>query len=629
MKKIIGLYFISSLTFSALASEMRRKPYPKIYPFVPLKTKDIHNDVKRMSEDKNALINIFDMYNAGLLKSNATKVTPWVSTYWPLNKGGIADPYHGGKSARSDVIRPRKTISWRHNYNRLKNRYRKDMANWSEAALSMLSPSEKYDLLLGDESFDLTNKVLDYMYKWGSKKEYGFLKTGSLNPLGGSSYEYAKFMFANKYKDKNGDVYRSVRAALSDAVKLRGGIVDQTAFNIYKRRGGNFLNILNQQMLKAANNNEASNYVLKKKNDLMALWEGICNGWSTAAGIVPRPLNSFEIELHTGKKLKFYPEDVKALISLYWFNSFIQNSKFDFEDKKTGQMKFTGGTLMQGKRCNEKSPKKDEWGRFYDSKPDAFAGTGKIEARCVGVHPAIWHMSLVNLIGKQKRSFIVERKIKAAVDNHPMSDYSMTFFNPYTGNFTHITDAIKPLNSNDVFRKFRNKNTKYLLGVKANIAYIDWKRPVRYISETEKLDIANKHYVEMMYDLELDSQGNIIGGQWRATKKGKRGSRKGRKQPDFFWVVTKDWKKSGLFEEKSWLEKWKDTRFAPPKSWLVEAKKSHALKFEKTHKNNWNEKCEVIDQRSGKLFKVPCEFEEDKPQPLLNVINKLIELSRK
>ena len=626
MQKVITLILVT-ISFSVLSEETKRS-YPKVYPFVPVASSKIKNDVRRMSEDKEALINIFKMYTAGLLRDKETSQIPWVSTYWPLNKGGIADPFKGNSKVIGDITRLRKTLSWKHNYKRLKNRRsRKNIINWSEKALANLAPSEKYDLLLGDMSFDLTNKQLDYMYKWGSKKENGFLTKffiQSTNP-----YDYAQMMFKNKYKDKNGDVYRSIDDALADAIKLRGAPADKMAFRFYKSgRFTNFQDSLANTLKRSEFS--PSNYVLKEKNSKMALWEGICNGWSTAAGIIPRPLHSFKIKLKNGKMLKFYPDDVKALISQYWFNSLIQYTKIDTLNEKEQTKSFTGGTLMQGLRCNDKSPKKDQWGRFYDSKPDPFSKSKKIEARCVGVHPAIWHSSLVNIIGKQGRSFVVERKIKAAVDNHPMSDYKMKFFNPYTGDSGHLMTSIKPIDENDQFKSFRNKRAKYIVGVESKIAYIDWIRPVRRDRESSKYDKSFREEKVMIYDLELDEDGNIVGGQWRAARTGKAkfSFGKGRKQPDFFWIITKDWKKSGYFDEIKGLTPWTNTQIAPPKDWLEAAKIAHAFKFKKTHAYGWNEKCKVVNKKSGKEIEVPCEYEEDKPQPLINVVNKLLELSR-
>ena len=59
--------------------------------------------------------------------------------------------------------------------------------------------------------------------------------------------------------------------------------------------------------------------------------------------------------------------------------------------------------MSAGLRCNLKNPKKDAWGRFYDDQPDPF--NKDHSPRCVGVHPAIWHLGLVNLIGKQDNTY--------------------------------------------------------------------------------------------------------------------------------------------------------------------------------------------------------------------------------
>ena len=45
-------------------------------------------------------------------------------------------------------------------------------------------------------------------------------------------------------------------------------------------------------------------------------WEGICEGWSSAAIRVPRPTHAITVPDPSGRSIQFYPADVKALSSL-------------------------------------------------------------------------------------------------------------------------------------------------------------------------------------------------------------------------------------------------------------------------------------------------------------------------
>tara|TARA_B100001971_G_scaffold215192_1_gene259750 strand:+ start:2534 stop:4450 length:1917 start_codon:yes stop_codon:yes gene_type:complete len=627
---VFGLVTVATMSsFNAKAEEERT--YPEVYPFVPFSTEKVQARAEYMSEDENYINNVFEAHRLGLSKGR-TSEQPWMSTYWPLNKGLIADPYYESLQ----ILRPQHELSWTSNYNKLTDRRTKVhpvIMELSQKELNKLAPSEKYDLLLGDKNFDLTNRLREYMHKWGSEKEYGFL--ASLDKVSGKSLEFAEKLVNEKiqvWHEGENKVFKTVEEALPYAMSRRGGLTEYFAQQMVDRgEARDVVDAFPAAFDKAVR--EQRNFVVKEKNDYMALWEGICHGWSTAAGNVPRPKHMVSFDLPNGKKLNFYPEDIKGLVSLLWANSEIQNTKYVYTDQNTGKEKVSGGILMEGLRCNQKSPDTDEWGRLYDSVPDYYSK--KLEPRCVGVHPAIWHMGLINIIGNQGRSMIVERKVKAAVDNHPMSGYDMDFFNPMTGDYGDLADVIVPVMSDaekarDQFKNFRNPETKYIVGVRTTMYYLAWKRPDRKETDgPEDDELVDK---TMLYDLELDIDGNIIGGQWRTTEVGKKFLNLGANhdQPDFFWSVTKHFKETGYFDDKPGLSKWTDTNKLAPSDWLNEAKtwRSHNNKLYQTHLAGWGEKCEVKHKKTKEIVEVACEFIIDKPMPLTNVVNKLIELSR-
>ena len=606
---------------AATTSSHARMTYPKVYPFIPFKVSDIDKSLRNITEDEDYIDNFYDVISKNLSKAK-TKVKPWTSTYWPLNKGLIADPY---ESTFVGYYVERGFVSWSKNYNTFtarKNGVLKNIDQLNEGQLATLAPSEKYDLLLGDYSFDLTNRLWDYMQKWGNKKEFGFLSNLSL--VGEDALTIANQMVAYGW-------YETPDEAFVDAYQLRGSLAVEEALRLVKTgRFNNVEDAMPTAIQRAIS--ESQNYVLEKKNNLMAFWEGICHGWSTAAGIIPRPRKTIEIALPDGRKLKFYPTDLKALASLLWANSLIQDNKYI--DDTTGE-NIGGGVISEGLRCNLESPSKDSWGRLYDNKPDPF--NGDHSPRCVGVHPAIWHLGLVNLIGKQGRSFIVERKVGEEVDNHPMYAYEMSYFNPESGRTNRkIERNIERISEDDQFRKFRSPKAVYIVGVQTTMTYIDWQRPKRYMTDDERFDKTEKK--KMYYDLELDLNYKVVGGQWRAVKVGKPASghnghrnngriqRPNYDQPDFFWVITKDWKP--FFKELTDLEEWSDTSKAPPKSWKARALKAHEFVYHKKYEYGTGSKCNVVDQRTGKKKEVSCEYEDPKPQPLVNIVNKLIDLAK-
>jgi len=610
----------------------------KIYPFVPFSTATINERIRILSEDKKYINNFHEILSLKLNKrttNNAINkgLKPWMSTFWPLTKGLIADPY----KAKINYLRVDKELTWKGNHKRLVKREKTVHKNWKsldQKGLDALAPSEKYDILIGDENFTLTNKVVEYMHKWGSKKENAFLpkdKLGKyigLDIVGENTVNLATNYVNWGWVNGNNQSFVNIEEAIPLAVKNRGGLADAIAeYFIKDGRAYDYKTAYEMAIPVAIQ--EADNYVIKSKNSMMALWEGICHGWATAAGIVPRPERVVTVTLDDGIKIKFYPDDLKALASYMFANSLVQDSR---EYDAASDTFSGGGILMQGMRCNDKKPAKDPWGRFYDDKKDAFSD--RLESRCVGVHPAIWHLGLVNIIGKQGRSFVVERKISEGVDNHPMHGYKAEYFNPYTGDYDGSTKKkISKITSLDQFRKFRNPEATHIVGVKLTMNYINWKRPVRATSDSPAKDEGKE--IEMLYDLELNSVGDIVGGQWRATEVGRGNMFNAvRKQPDFFWVVTKDWKP--FFEGRTDLPEWKDGSKAPPKEFKAASLLATDQKYYSTPLYGWHDRCDVerkvktkLNKKLPKYFKVNCQHVYDKPQPLINIVRKLIKMSNR
>lgn len=597
-----------------------------------MKLEKILGDVKTVTEDEDFIQNFQIMISKNFTKAK-TSTKPWSSSYWPLAKGTIADPYeNSGLAYNLDIG----WLDWESNYKALKKRRKKvhpKVNSFSQEELNNLAASEKYDILLGDKSFDLTHRLVEYMKGWGSAKENSFITKVLL--IGEQTLEQAEEYVSKKY-------YPSVGDAFANSWNLK-----TTLTSVYARKlveEGKFENVADAfpEALSMAKK-EASNFVLEKKNSRMAAWEGICNGWSTGAGLVPRPRRMVSFKLPSGKKLNFYPSDIKGLVALFYVNSLIQDGAW--VDPKT-KLPSSEGTVSAGLRCNLKSVKKDIWGRKYDSKNDPFYG-GR-DPRCVGVHPAVWHLGLTNLIGKQDRSFVVERKVGPAVDNHPMYGYHMKFFNPNDKrnqkrlfdpsskkSRRSFSDVVVKIDDKDQFKQFRNKKAVYIVGVENVITYLDYKRPNREKKDSEKEDDTVDK--KMFYDLELDEDYNIVGGQWRAVKvgqpndssRGDSGQRLNHKQPDFFWTITKDYKKTTWFDDEDIAgAKWEDKTSLPPATWLPKALESHSFNYQMTTAIGNVPNCRMLDNRTGKYRKVFCEQSYNRPQPLINVVNALVELSK-
>lgn len=355
----------------------------------------------------------------------------------------------------------------------------------------------------------------------------------------------------------------------------------------------------------------SDDYEIEKKNYIVANWEGICHGWAPASGVIPKPEKTVVVTLPDGRRMPFYPEDIKGLISLTWANSLVQDN-----------------VLSEGLRCKRIRPKRDRYGRFYDTIPE----DGKILPRCADIHPAVMHVALSNVTGNQGRSFVIDINPKIAVANQPIVGYKFNYFHPETGKDLSFEKALTPYDSyreNDVYAENRNPDTAFVVGVESTITYADWTQ----IKKPESKDYLKDKTSELvsLYDLEIDAAGNIIGGQWRGYKNllsmsSESGPSMNTSRPDFLWVVPKNFKK--YFAPISSLESWDIRSGQPaPKSWTDASIVAHSFKYEMSkHYGNF-ELCKVKNTSTGEVKEVPCEFKYPRPQPLLQVINQLIDYS--
>ncbi|MGY3804871.1 hypothetical protein ACWNT8_12445 [Pigmentibacter ruber] len=225
-------------------------------------------------------------------------------------------------------------------------------------------------------------------------------------------------------------------------------------------------------------------------------WEGICHGWAPAAYMYNRPARSVKLTNTNGVEITFYPSDIKALSSLLWANL-------------SYPTKFIGG------RCNQKDPQTDANGRI-------------LSQECFDTNPGTFHLTLINQMGLNNRSFVFDATYDFQVWNQPILGYSYVYFNPQTGRVAYnAKDAAIPMQqfTNDKFRKYRSNRAAKVVGVKTRIEYIAETGPSTAQRDNESRD--NVISVEYYYDLELDSSDRIIGGEWYQNA-----------HPDFIWTPT-------------------------------------------------------------------------------------------
>lgn len=221
-----------------------------------------------------------------------------------------------------------------------------------------------------------------------------------------------------------------------------------------------------------------------------ASWEGICDGWSAASVTFPEPIHSIWATGTSGQKVHFWPSDIKAMASLLW-------------------SKGSAPSNFIGHRCKISNAERDNVGRT-------------INADCFDSNPGTFHMALVNQLGVAHRPVIIDDAHDIQIWNYPVWMYQYTYFNPQTLEAVdHWREAMVPMSqfTIDTFKNWRSPQARYVVGAAMDVTYM-----VEYLPGHSEGHHSGPHTVRYIYDLELDDNFTIIGGEWYSNY-----------HPDFIW----------------------------------------------------------------------------------------------
>lgn len=205
-----------------------------------------------------------------------------------------------------------------------------------------------------------------------------------------------------------------------------------------------------------------------------AIWHGICHGVSPASLHHKEP-KSVTVTNQDGIEITFYASDVKALLA----NHYAKVSDT--------------GIVQVGKRCFV-------GGRF----PIARKSEG-----CTDVNPGSFHIILANKLGISKTGFVADLDRYKQVWNHAAVSYK-----------TNITKRIK-------LGKKSPDNAVSRVQVRTQVTYqasVDPQKDSIIGTSNAKYDVR-----QYSYYLDLNSKGEIIGGEWIS-----------KERPDFMWYKEKD-----------------------------------------------------------------------------------------
>lgn len=225
-------------------------------------------------------------------------------------------------------------------------------------------------------------------------------------------------------------------------------------------------------------------------------WAGSCHGTAPASMRYERPKKSISLKsFNKQNDITFYPTDIKELLSYAWAND-------------------GSPSEMIGNRCSH----------FIFSE-------SRQKGNCLDIDPASFHLTIIYLLGKAGWPFIIDSSAGNEVWNKTIVSYSYSYFRPGTKSLTeNLQSAILKYADykNDPFKEYRSKNIKSIIGINLELTYLAATLPNQEISNTESSDVYEK--MQINYDLELDENDVIIGGEW-----------KNNVHPDFLWAISLDY----------------------------------------------------------------------------------------
>lgn len=314
----------------------------------------------------------------------------------------------------------------------------------------------------------------DYWSYYNDSINYRWRSQGQLSPA--ELYDVA----FNNWTVPEG--YMDLRPRANRADEWDGDYYTQLgplASNVHRRRG-------NEAMVNGVDDDDDGEIDECDSEDCdgIEFWWGVCHAWAPAAIMEPEPIEPVEYN-----DVTFYPSDLKSLMMINYDST---------------------PAVMLGGRCNARDVERDENGR-------------STQTECQDVNAGAFHVVITNMLGLQRRAFAEDRTYDYQVWNQPIRGYEITSLNEGLT----AAEAMAALGLEGETYEY-NDDAVSFAEVRMNTFYITESHPSEQprLPQLDRFTRTDRYH----YILELDAEGNVIGGEWGPSSQSN--------HPDFLWLPT-------------------------------------------------------------------------------------------
>uniref|UniRef100_M4BQC3 Transglutaminase elicitor n=1 Tax=Hyaloperonospora arabidopsidis (strain Emoy2) TaxID=559515 RepID=M4BQC3_HYAAE len=200
-----------------------------------------------------------------------------------------------------------------------------------------------------------------------------------------------------------------------------------------------------------------------------AMWTGICHAWCPAAILEEEPRCPV-----TYNGVVFYPVDIKALLTVFYDGSRVP-------------------IIYAGARYYKQTDSKDKYGRHTN-----------VAYR--DINPGIFHIATANIVGISRESYVVDKEAGREVWNQPVRGYKV-----YDQIDLTLEEAAQYFYGLETYPW--NAAAKSLAYINMRLSWIDESYEDGSLVMSGRVDNFTSG-ADYTYLLELDGEGNIIGGEW-------------------------------------------------------------------------------------------------------------------